>query len=83
MAKKAKVKDGLVNSSDIKLKTKKVKPEPGKVGVDQLSPKVHNKDSLTENIQSRSSKSVEKQPLGKITKVPLSQKLRTPAKKKK
>lgn len=78
-----KIKDGLEDSSDIKLKQKKSPAKPKQVKVEQLSPKARNKDSLTENIQSRSSKSVKDIGLGKITKVPLSQKLRTPAKKKK
>ena len=79
---KRKIKESLVESKDIKVKQKKVNPKPGQVSVDQLHPKVHNKDSLTENIQSRSSKSVKDSDLGKSKRVPLSQKLNIPKKKK-
>jgi hypothetical protein len=81
MAKK--IKDSLVNSSDIKMKQEKKEPKAKAVKVDQLHPKVKNKDSVTENIQSRSSKSAKDLGLGKSKKVPVSQKLNIPMKKKK
>jgi hypothetical protein len=81
MAKK--IKDSLVNSSDIKLKKEKKEPKAKAVKVDQLHPKVDNKDSLTKNIQSKSSNSAKDQGLGKSKKVPMSQKLNAPVKKKK
>lgn len=81
MAKK--IKDSLINSADIKIKQEKKEPKAKAVKVDQLHPKVHNKDSLTENIQSRSSKSAKDIGLGKSRKVEISQKLNIPMKKKK
>lgn len=81
MAKK--IKDGLENSSDIKLPKKKSPAKPKAAKVEQLHPKVDNKDSVTENIKSRSSKSVKDAGLGKITRVPLSQNLNQKPKKKK
>lgn len=80
MAKK--IKDSLVNSSDIKLKKEKKEPKPKQASVEQLHPKAHNKDSLTENIQSKSSKSVKDLGLGKSSRVPLSQRLNIGKKKK-
>lgn len=79
MAKK--IKDSLVNSSDIKLKKEKKEPKPKAAKVEQLNPKAHNKDSLTENIQSRSSKGVKDIGLGKSKRVPLSQRLNISKKK--
>ena len=81
MAKK--VKDSLVNSSDIKLKQDKKQPKPKAAKVDQLHPKADNHSSLTENIQSRSSQSVGDSVLGKISKVPMNQHLDITPKKKK
>ena len=80
MAKK--IKDSLVNSKDIKVKQEKKDPKPKAVKVDQLHPKAHNKDSLTANIQSRSSKAAKDAELGKSKKIPVSQKLNLPKKKK-
>lgn len=75
---KKKVKDGLQNSKGITLKEDKVTAKPNKEAkVAQLNPKAHNKDSLTENIQSRSSKSVKDTDLGKSKRVPLSQSLKS------
>ncbi len=82
MAKK-KIKDGLENSKGITVPKENKAPKPKAVKVDQLSPKAHNKDSLTENIQSRSGKSAIGSELGKSTRVPLSQNLNLPKKKKK
>lgn len=79
MAKK--IKDSLVNSSDIKLKKEKKEPKPKSAKVDQLHPKVDNKDSLTQNIQSRSSKSVRDLGLGKSKRIPLDQRLNIKTKK--
>lgn len=79
MAKKN--KDNLIDSSDIKLKKEKKEPKPKAAKVEQLHPKVHNKDSLTENIQSRSSKSVKDLGLGKSKRIPLSQRLNIKPKK--
>ena len=73
---KKKVKDGLQNSKGITLKEDKTAAKPEKVKVAQLNPKARNKDSLTENIQSRSSKSVKDADLGKSKRVPLSQSLK-------
>ena len=82
MAKKKKAINGLTKSSDIKLKqTKKVKKKVA--GVKQLNPKAPNKDSLTSNIQSRSAKNIKDSSLGKIQKLPLSQKRNDAPKKKK
>jgi hypothetical protein len=81
MAKK--VKDSLVNSSDIKLKQDKKSAKPKAAKVDQLHPKADNKSSLTENIKSKSSKSVGDAELGKISKVPMCQHLDIVPKKKK
>lgn len=82
MAKK-KVNKGLTKSSDIKLKKKSKKPAPKKgVSVENLHPKVKNKDSLTDNIKQPSSKGIKDNGLGKIKRVPLSQKLNVPKKKK-
>lgn len=80
MAKKKIVK-GLTESSDIKLKQVKKKPKPKAAKVEDLSPKASNKDSLTDNIKSRSSKAIKSGELGKITRVPLSQKLNIKKKK--
>jgi hypothetical protein len=74
---KKKVKDGLQNSKGITLKEDKVSAKPKEAKVAQLNPKAHNKDSLTENIQSRSSKSVKDTDLGKSKRVPLSQSLKS------
>lgn len=79
MAKK--IKDSLVNSSDIKLKKEKKEPKPKAAKVDQLHPKADNKDSLTQNIQSRSSKSVKDLGLGKSKRIPLDQRLNIKLKK--
>lgn len=79
MAKK--IKNSLVNSSDIKLKKEKKEPKPKAAKVDQLHPKAHNKDSLTENIQSRSSKSVKDLGLGKSRRIPLDKRLNIKPKK--
>ena len=79
MAKK--IKDSLVNSSDIKLKKEKKEPKPKAAKVDQLHPKADNKDSLTQNIQSRSSKSVKDLGLGKSKRIPLDQRLNIKSKK--
>ena len=75
MAKK-KIKDGLLNNKEAKIKVKKDPAAPKQASVDQLMPKVHNKDSLTENIQSRSSKSVRDIGLGKSQRVPLDSSLK-------
>jgi hypothetical protein len=80
---KRKAKDNLMESKDIKLKQEKKEPKPKAVKVDQLHPKVSNKDSLTDNIQSRSSKVAKDAELGKSKKVPLSHKLGLNPKKKK
>ena len=81
MAKKT--KDSLTESKDIKIKQEKKQPKPKEsVKVEQLHPKVNNKDSVTKNIQSKSSKSVKDLGLGKISRVPLSQKLNVSKKKK-
>lgn len=74
---KKKVKDGLQNSKGITLKEDKSAAKPKEAKVAQLNPKARNKDSLTENIQSRSSKSVKDANLGKSTRVPLSQSLKS------
>jgi len=79
----AKIKDSLVNSKDIKVKKEKKDPKPKAVKVEQLHPKADNKDSLTKNIQSRSSKAAKDAELGKSKKVPLSHKLGLNPKKKK
>lgn len=73
---KKKVKDSLVNSKQITVKETKSDAKPKEAKVAQLNPKAHNKDSLTENIQSRSSKSVKDTNLGKSKRVPLSQSLK-------
>lgn len=78
---KKKIKESLVESKDIKLKQEKKEPKPKKAAVEQLHPKVHNKDSLTQNIQSRSSTSAKSSEVGKSKKIPLSQKLNLPKKK--
>lgn len=88
MAKKVKsTKDKLTqNKNKSKMKQETQKPPKAKpVGVEQLHPKVDNKDSLTDNIQSVSKKKVqENSGLGKIKRVPLSQKLSVdPSQKKK
>lgn len=77
-----KIKDSLVNSSDIKLKKEKKQPEPKAVKVEQLHPKAKNKDSLTENIESKSSKAAKDLGLGKITRMPLNHHLNEDPKKK-
>lgn len=81
MAKKT--KDDLLNSKDTKLKQEKKQPKPKEVKVEQLHPKAPNKDSLTDNIKSKSSNSAKDLGLGKISRVPLSQKLNVNPKKKK
>jgi len=81
MAKK--VKDSLVNSKDIKMKQEKKDPKPKAVKVEQLHPEAPNKDSLTQNIQARSSKAAKDMGLGKSKRVPLSHKLGLSPKKKK
>jgi hypothetical protein len=81
MAKK--IKESLVNSKDIKVKKEKKDPKPKAVKVDQLHPKAPNKDSLTENIQSRSSKAAKDAELGKSKKIPLSHNIGLNPKKKK
>lgn len=78
-----KIKKGLTESKDIKLKKVSKKPLPKEAGVKDQSPKAKNKDSLTDNIKSKSSKSIAGGSLGKITKVPLSQKQKIQPKKKK
>jgi len=78
---KRKIKDGLENSSDIKLKKEKKEPKAKAVKVEQLHPKAKNKDSLTENIQSKSGKSAKDLGLGKTKRVPLSQRLNIGKKK--
>lgn len=83
MAKSKKITDSLVKSSDIKLKQVKKKASAKKGKVDQLHPKVKNKDSVTENIQSRSAKKIGDKGVGKIQRVALSQKLNLSPKKKK
>lgn len=80
---KRKINDSLENSKGIKVPMKKSEPKAKDVSVDQLSPKVKNKDSLTDNIKSRSSKSAKEQEVGKSKRVPLSQDLNLPVKKKK
>ena len=80
MAKK-KVMDGLENSPGIKMKTEKKQPKPKQAKVSQLHPKAKNKDSVTENIQSKSSKSIKDNMPGKTSRVPLSPNLKSTKKK--
>lgn len=79
MAKKN--KDNLIDSSDIKLKKEKKEPKPKAAKVEQLHPKVENHDSLTQNIQSRSSKSAKDLGLGKSKRIPLDKRLNIKPKK--
>ena len=82
MAKSKKIIKGLTKSSDTKLKqTNKIKKNSA--GVKQLNPKAPNKDSLTSNIQSKSAKKIKGSSLGKIQKLPISQKRSDGPKKKK
>ena len=76
------IKDGLENSKGITVPKKKSEPQPKEASVEQLHPKAKNKDSLTENIQSRSSKSVKDIGLGKTSRVPVSPNLNRDPKKK-
>lgn len=80
MAKK--IKDGLENSKGIKIPTEKKEPKSKDVKVEHLTPKAKNKDSLTDNIKSRSSKAAKEQEVGKSSRVPLNQHLNQPKKKK-
>jgi len=80
---KKKITDSLTNSSDIKLKQVNKKPGAKSAKVDQLNPKAKNKDTLTSNIQSRSAKKIGDKGLGKIQRVPVSQKRSDSPKKKK
>lgn len=80
MAKK-KITDGLEKSKDTKLKQAKKKPTAKKVKVDHLHPKAKNKDSVTDNIKSKS-KASKVGGLGKIQRVPLSQSRNDKPKKK-
>lgn len=86
MAKKVKsTKDKLTNNKNAaKNKTKMQKPPKAKASkVEQLHPKVKNKDSLTENIQKLSAQSVKDSGLGKVQRVALSQHLSVAPKGKK
>lgn len=81
MAKK-KITKSLTNSSDKKLKTTKKVPKK-KAKVADLHPKAKNKDSLTDNIKSKSGKAIKGASLGKTERVPLNHKLTVVATKKK
>lgn len=86
MAKKVKsTKDKLTknkNAAKNKQTTQKP-PKAKKAVVKDLHPKVSNKDSLTDNIKSKSAKSVKDSGLGKIQRVALSHKLSVTPKRKK
>jgi len=87
MAKKVKsTKDKLTkNKNAVKNKqTTQKPPKAKKASVKQLHPKAKNKDSLTDNIQSKSGKSIKDSGLGKIQRVAMSHKLSVdPSRKKK
>ena len=83
MAKQRKNKDSLVKSSDIKLKSSSDKAAPKASKVENLNPNTPNKSRLTDNIKSRSAKSVTGGSLGKTQSLPLSLKRSDGVKKKK
>lgn len=72
------------NKNAAKNKTKMQKPPKAKASkVEQLHPKVKNKDSLTDNIKKLSAQSVKDSGLGKIQRVALNRHLSVAPKRKK
>lgn len=85
MAKKVKsTKDKLTNNKNAAKTGSKTQkpPKAKKASVKQLHPKVKNKDSMTDNIASKSGKSIKDSGLGKIQRVALSPKLSVESKGK-